>query len=617
MKRFFSCVLALIFLLSCCPGTENWLYTEAVAAAEVPDASDDGVDLFPDGAIQDQKAANDPRDTESGVQMMLIPSKTEVSGGETVEFTITMSELVNCRSGGVSVMYDTNRLEYVENSGTCTLEGILMGSFAQNGDVLAGTFLYAVGGTVEGEVFRFQMKVKSDAPAGSTTVSLEGAAKTILGESVEVTEEPVVLYVKEGEIPDQPENPDQPVPPEEPEEPDEPEEPEVQVHMTLIPDVTQVPQGGAISFTVAMSELADCRSAAVAFDYDESIFEYEEGSGRCLVSGTLMNSFGMVSEKLSGVFTYSGVKNTSGNIFSFKMKVKDTAALGMGTISMIGSARNSGGAVTVTAEAAVVEVLCNHDWSEWSRISDTEHLRICGACEETQTEAHQWGDGNVTKPATCVGEGIMTYVCGGCRTEYTESIPATGIHSWSSWQVQCHATCTEPGSEIRNCENCVAQESQTVPELGHDWSEQIQDEAHLYAAAENCTQFHMYWYDCSRCDLHSTTVYFAGTIAGPHSFTEQIRDDAHVVPGSDPVLYYYDCEHCDTMGTETYEAACGDLDGDDAVDEDDAIYLLQFVLMPELFPVTQNADIDGNGIIDEDDAIYLLQHVLMPELFPL
>ena len=61
----------------------------------------------------------------------------------------------------------------------------------------------------------------------------------------------------------------------------------------------------------------------------------------------------------------------------------------------------------------------------------------------------------------------------------------------------------------------------------------------------------------------------------------------------------------------------GDFDGLMGVDEDDAIYLLQHVLMPEMFPVTQNPDLDGNGVVNEDDAIYLLQHVLMPDMFPL
>ena len=65
------------------------------------------------------------------------------------------------------------------------------------------------------------------------------------------------------------------------------------------------------------------------------------------------------------------------------------------------------------------------------------------------------------------------------------------------------------------------------------------------------------------------------------------------------------------------DSLVGDLDGVPGVAVDDAVYLLQHVLMPELFPVSQPADIDGNGQVNVDDAVYLLQHILMPELFPL
>jgi len=61
----------------------------------------------------------------------------------------------------------------------------------------------------------------------------------------------------------------------------------------------------------------------------------------------------------------------------------------------------------------------------------------------------------------------------------------------------------------------------------------------------------------------------------------------------------------------------GDLDGLVGITVDDAIYLLQHVLMPGLFPVESDADFDGSGAVTVDDAIYLLQHVLMPGLFPL
>lgn len=60
-----------------------------------------------------------------------------------------------------------------------------------------------------------------------------------------------------------------------------------------------------------------------------------------------------------------------------------------------------------------------------------------------------------------------------------------------------------------------------------------------------------------------------------------------------------------------------DIDGNGVVDEDDAIYLLQYILMPEAFPINQSVDFDANDQVDENDSIYLLQHILMPDQFPL
>lgn len=61
----------------------------------------------------------------------------------------------------------------------------------------------------------------------------------------------------------------------------------------------------------------------------------------------------------------------------------------------------------------------------------------------------------------------------------------------------------------------------------------------------------------------------------------------------------------------------GDLDGNGMVNEDDAIYLLQSVLMPDVFKLYQPVDYDGDSTVNEDDAVFLLQHVLMPGFFPL
>ena len=77
----------------------------------------------------------------------------------------------------------------------------------------------------------------------------------------------------------------------------------------------------------------------------------------------------------------------------------------------------------------------------------------------------------------------------------------------------------------------------------------------------------------------------------------------------------FEGELCTVCGAPKEEP--GNMDGTGNIDEEDAIYLLQHVLMPEMFPIRQPADFDGSGTINEDDAIYLLQHILMPDMFPL
>lgn len=61
----------------------------------------------------------------------------------------------------------------------------------------------------------------------------------------------------------------------------------------------------------------------------------------------------------------------------------------------------------------------------------------------------------------------------------------------------------------------------------------------------------------------------------------------------------------------------GDFDGNEVVDENDADYLLGYLLFPEWYPIGIPADLDGNGTVDEDDADYLLGYLLFPEWYPL
>lgn len=76
-------------------------------------------------------------------------------------------------------------------------------------------------------------------------------------------------------------------------------------------------------------------------------------------------------------------------------------------------------------------------------------------------------------------------------------------------------------------------------------------------------------------------------------------------------------------GNATYTAtfklryALGDLDRNDTLDENDAIYLLWHVFFPEEYPIYAWADFDKTGAVDESDGIYLLWHIFFPAEYPL
>ncbi|MBQ8683724.1 MAG: hypothetical protein IJ518_04335 [Clostridia bacterium] len=64
-------------------------------------------------------------------------------------------------------------------------------------------------------------------------------------------------------------------------------------------------------------------------------------------------------------------------------------------------------------------------------------------------------------------------------------------------------------------------------------------------------------------------------------------------------------------------ATPGDLDENNRLDSDDAVYLLYHTLLPTEYPLSQAADYTGDGEISQADAVYLLYHTLLPEDYPL
>ena len=131
------------------------------------------------------------------------------------------------------------------------------------------------------------------------------------------------------------------------------------------------------------------------------------------------------------------------------------------------------------------EILPDHTHSYTSKVTKPATCIENGVktytceCGDSYTETipatgHKYSDFVVTKPATCTEDGVKTKTCANCNDKITEKIPATG-HKYGDFVVTKPATCTADGVKTKTCANCNDKITESIPKTGHTSSDWIID----------------------------------------------------------------------------------------------------------------------------------------------
>lgn len=255
-----------------------------------------------------------------------------------------------------------------------------------------------------------------------------------------------------------------------------------------------------------------------------------------------------------------------------------------------------------------------HSFGEWTSVDETEHQRVCAVdVTHTETAPHEWDEGVITLPATCIAEGTLTFscsVCGATREEAIsmvphseaiivgtpatctedgltdgvqcsvcgtileaqEIIPALG-HKFGEWTLIQEATCSEPGIEQRVCENDSTHvETRTVEQEGHQFGpwipydngqhqrictsneNHVEFDDHIWGEGvvtkeSSCSEYGILTYTCPVCGATKTD-------AIPK--TEHIYDDGTETLAPTCLEYgvkTFHCLNCDQTVEEAIEKA--------------------------------------------------------------
>ncbi len=321
--------------------------------------------------------------------------------------------------------------------------------------------------------------------------------------------------------------------------------------------------------------------------------------------------------------TYNnGTTVVYGNGFTCSPTLLETA--GTQEITVRYTAEYTDEEITTSFTVFVAERHTVHSYGDWLMFDAIWHVQEC-ECGEKAYSKHTWDGGEIYEPATPTKEGIMTYTCTGCGATKTEPIKKPELLP-SDPQIQIGDGTVRAGETVT-----LPITMKNVPDIKSILLDQfVYDRAKLQligfewklvnallsdwdAAEEVATIAFGQNIDANGVIAEVTFRVLEDTAEGDISVSCDIAANQKFSAGGEKAVTIYVADGCITVKTVTH----GDVNGDDFLDSDDAIYLLRYSLNPDRYPVNQDGDMNGDGFVDSDDAIYLLRHTLNPDRYPL
>ncbi len=195
-----------------------------------------------------------------------------------------------------------------------------------------------------------------------------------------------------------------------------------------------------------------------------------------------------------------------------------------------------------------------HTYGDWTQVDgENKHMGYClceFGCNSFTLEDCKDDEPVYTAPV-CEKNAYYTYTCDKCGRVWTEEVEGTALkHEYvKNEDLSRDPTCLEHGFIVYDCKLCLDRKTDVVSHLGHDFVVIGTDKA------ATCTEDgYEKLSKCRREDCGVEQVEGKISVLG-HDFTEQVIDDAHLVSAADcenAAVYKYDCSRCDAIGEDTF-----------------------------------------------------------------